>query len=95
MIEFYRPIDDCPTCVSIEETLKDLVIAHKVIVVEPGQESNVLRRDTLLPAIKDNDRVISGQTAIAAYLRELEKFVAAWQRFQSDACYIDDDGEVC
>jgi glutaredoxin len=94
MIEFYRRVD-CPTCADIEAVLKELVVAHKVVVVEEGQAAAELKLDVSLPAIKDNGQVISGPTAIAAYLKELEKFVAGWQRFQSDSCYIDDDGTTC
>jgi hypothetical protein len=94
MIEFYRPVD-CPACADIEAVLKELVVAHKVVVVEEGQAAAELKPDVLLPAIKDNGQVVSGPTAIATYLRELEKFVAGWQRFQSDSCYIDDDGAPC
>ena len=94
MIELYRP-SDCAACAEIEEALKDLVIAHKIIKVTPGQPLDALTPDTPLPAIKENGRIISGQAELTAYLSELEKFVADWQRFQADACYIDDDGETC
>ncbi|HXV44723.1 MAG TPA: glutathione S-transferase N-terminal domain-containing protein [Anaerolineae bacterium] len=94
MIEFYRPVD-CPACADIETVLKELVVAHKVVVIEEGQAAAELKPDVSLPAIKDNGQVVSGPTAIAAYLIELEKFVAGWQRFQSDSCYIDDDGATC
>lgn len=94
MIEFYRPAD-CAPCEEIEAALKEMVLAHKVIVVEPGQHPKALDPDTSLPALKDNGRVISGQAAIRTHLEELEKVVADWRRFQGDACYIDDEGEVC
>jgi glutaredoxin len=94
MIKLYRPVD-CPDCADIEAVLKELVVAHKVVVVEAGQAAAELNPDIALPVIKDNGRVISGPTAIATYLSELEKFVADWQRFQSDSCYLDDDGATC
>ena len=94
MIEFYRPIN-CPACADIEAVLKELVVAHKVIVVEAGQKMAELSPDISLPAIKDNGQIISGSASIATYLKELEKFVADWQRFQSDSCYLDDEGETC
>jgi glutaredoxin len=94
MIKLYRPVD-CPDCADVEAILKELVVAHKVIVVEEGQATAELNPDISLPAIKDNGQVISGPTAINTYLRELEKFVAGWQRFQSDSCYVDDDGATC
>jgi glutaredoxin len=93
MIEFYRPVN-CPTCADIEAALQELVVAHKVIVVETDQVEPELG-NVSLPAFKENGHVISGQEAIRSYLQELEGFVANWRRFQSDACYIDDEGETC
>ena len=94
MIELYRSID-CLACTEIEAALKEMVVAHKVIAVEAGQKNEALPVDTPLPALKDKNRIISGQTAITAYLKELEKFVSDWRRFQGDACYVDDEGEIC
>lgn len=94
MIELYRPVN-CPACADIETTLKELVVAHKVITVEAGQVTAELNGNVALPAIKENGQIISGPASIAAYLKDLEKFVANWQRFQSDSCYIDDEGESC
>ncbi len=94
MIELYRPTN-CPTCAGIVSALKELVVAHKIIVVEPGQQPDTLAADTPLPAIRDEGQIISGQEAITTYLWELEKIVADWRRFQSDACYIDDNGDTC
>ena len=93
MIELYRP-PECPACAEIEAALQELVIAHEVIVVKPEQRSDLLPADTPLPAIKDDHKIISGP-AITPYLKELEKFVADWRRFQGDTCYIDEDGSVC
>ena len=94
MIEFYRPAD-CDSCEEIEAALREMVVAYKVIVVKPGQRPDVLPADTPLPALQDNGQIISGRTALTAYLHELEGIVADWRRFQSDACYLDDEGEVC
>ncbi len=89
MIELIRHAD-CPACEAVEAALQELVIAHRVVIVPAGQTDD----DLPLPALRDNDRLITGPE-VAAYLRELEKFVADWRKFQGDACYIDDDGEVC
>lgn len=94
MIELYR-LDDCPTCADIEAALKEMVIAHTVVTVEADQLPEGLPPKTPLPALKDNGQVITGQAAITTRLRELEEFVAAWQRFQSDACYLDEHGKAC
>ena len=94
MIELYRPIH-CPDCIKIEETLQELVVAHKIIMLESGQTTAALTPNTPLPAIKDEGQIITGQAAIEAYLVRLEKIVADWRRFQSDACYIDENRGVC
>ena len=94
MIELYRP-DHCPGCADIEAVLKELVVAHKVVVLEPDQIENHLGSTPALPVLKDNGKLISGERAIAIYLKELERFVANWRRFQGDACYLDEQGEIC
>jgi hypothetical protein len=94
MIELYRPVE-CAICAEIEAALKEMVVAHKVIVVEKNQNSEILPPETPLPALKENGQIISGQGAIVAHLQELEKFVANWRRFQADSCYLDDDGRMC
>ena len=94
MIKLYRPAD-CPACADIEAALKELVVAHQVIVVEAGQAVADLSPEVTLPAIRENGRTVSGPGAISTYLKELEKFAADWRRFQSDSCYLDDDGQTC
>ncbi len=94
MIKLYRPAD-CPACTDIEALLKEMVVAHQVIVVQAEQPPAELGPKVTLPAIWENNQTISGPEAISTYLKELAKFVANWQRFQSDSCYLDDDGNVC
>ena len=48
MIELYRSID-CSTCADIEAALKEMVVAHKVIVVEAGQEEAYPQKPPYLP----------------------------------------------
>jgi hypothetical protein len=85
-IELYRPAHS-PAADDLETALRKLVVAHKVIVVNAAH--------TPLPAIHDEGQVITGPAALARYLQELEKIVADWRKYQGDACYINDDGEVC
>jgi len=94
MIELYRHVA-CETCAEIEESLKEMVIAHKVITVEDGRSVSALPAQTRLPALKEKEKIVSGPEQVALYLKELQKFVTDWRKFQSDACYIDDDGSVC
>lgn len=94
MIKLYR-FADCPGCADIEAALQEMVVAYQVIVVKAGQPGDDLSPDVALPAIRDNGQMINGSAAISAYLKELENFVTDWRRFQSDSCYIDDDGKAC
>lgn len=89
MIELLR-VDDCSRCDDVEHRLAELVIAHSVRSVSAEE----LPAGTTAPVILDGDRVVSG-TELSAYLAGLGKLMADWDRFQSDTCYIDDDGKIC
>ncbi|MEJ2559028.1 MAG: glutathione S-transferase N-terminal domain-containing protein [Anaerolineae bacterium] len=93
MIELYREIDS-PQSDAIEAKLKELVVAYKVVVLEGSDADLVLEalgKHVTLPALKDDGKVTSGLQAIRAHLEELEEFVVLWRKFQSDACYCDED----
>ena len=77
----------------IQAALEDLVVAHRVEVVSSAAEASAAV--ATLPAIVDNGRTIVGDSALDAYLDELAAWMGEWRKFQSDSCYIDDDGEVC
>jgi hypothetical protein len=77
----------------VESALKELVVAHQVVTLAPGDPSPL--NGTSLPAIVDGERVVSGRAALDAYLAELGEVTARWRRFQADACYLDDEGNVC
>ena len=93
MIELYRPLD-CPACAEIEEALAEMVLARKIITVEPGQQPDGLPMGTPLPAIKDEGQVISEPAAIKDYLAELERIAHEWRKYQSDTCYTDESGDL-
>lgn len=91
MVTLYRrPID--PWADEIEEALDTMVIAHEVEHVEetalPGTISE-------LPALHDDDEVVTGESALRSHLQNLRDLMADWNRFQSDACYVEDDGSTC
>jgi glutathione S-transferase len=93
MIELYRKTDS-PQSEDIEAKLKELVVAYKVVIVEGSDADPVLAtlgKHVTLPALRDDGKVISGLPAITAHLEELEEFVVLWRKFQSDACYCDED----
>jgi len=93
MIYFYRR-RRCQSCRNLEDMLQELCLAHKVVPVsDPRQLPRTLPPWTRLPALDDNGRTISGQTAILRHLETLADFKAQWDKYQSDACYCDEPGE--
>jgi len=86
-------VDQQRTGEEILDALDELVLAHRVIRLDQ-QTPSPLPSGVTLPAIREGDRIIVGAD-IAAYLLEIEVFAAAWSKFQSDTCYLDDDGTVC
>jgi hypothetical protein len=94
MIELYRT-NDCPLCDEVEEKLSDMVLAYHVVPVDQAGPAQKLPKRVILPAIKDSGDWISGRDRIKDYLSDLEKHLQEWQKFQSDSCYVDDDGTAC
>lgn len=87
MIEVVRTADSSAAD-EIEERLQSLVVAHTVIVIDSAPAG------TDLPEIRDGATTATG-TAIPEFLDQLTRDVAEWSRFQSDTCYLEDDGSVC
>ncbi len=73
----------------IESELKRLVVAYKVV----DHDEN--RNFEALPAIMENGKTVTGEKPILLFLKELKHFASEWRKFQTDACYIDEDGNVC
>lgn len=94
MIELYRT-GECAECAEIEAALREMVVAYRVITVEPGKKQATPINGASLPAIKDGEQIVSGEEEITHYLNELERFVTLWRRYQSDSCYIDENGDTC
>ncbi len=72
----------------IEAALIELVVAHTVV----RGERSVAPVD--LPAIHENGHWY-GPDELDGYLADLRTTVALWRKYQSDACYIEDDGSIC
>jgi glutaredoxin len=91
MFIFYRS-PQCPGCNHIQEILERLAIAHKVIMVHSVEETkDKIPSVTALPVLVDGEKVVQGRDAILARLEEIEKFKELWDKFQSDACYCDEE----
>lgn len=47
------------------------------------------------PRLVDANLDATGTREIYQALEELDAYTAEWYKFQSDACFIDNDGSVC
>ncbi len=92
MIKLYRKTP-CALTDRIEQKLKQLVVAHQIIDVT-DEPIEGLPADIEFPVLKEGNQIVHGDTAIDAYLVNLESVMRDWQKYQSDSCYSD-DGEAC
>jgi len=92
MIVLYRRPDDS-WADEIEEALDEMVIAYETEAVE--NDASLPADVPELPALRDDGEVVTGETALRDHLDDLQDLMADWDRFQSDACYIEEDGSVC
>ena len=92
MIKLYRE-EKSKQADSIEAEFHDLVLGYDLVVMDPKKAQQQFGEGVFLPVLTDNTRVVSSEE-IPAYVKELTELVHSWRRFQSDCCYIDDDGET-
>lgn len=92
MIKLYREEQNAYAD-TLEAEFRDLVLGYDRVVINPQAAQQKFGEGISLPVLTDNARVISGDQ-IPAYVKELTQLVHSWRRFQSDCCYIDDDGET-
>ncbi len=85
--------DNCPACEEVREKIEEMVLAHDVVNIDEAGTESPLRREEL-PLIEDEGKTYSGNEAIEQYFEDLEKYHEEWYKFQSDVCYVDDDGNV-
>jgi hypothetical protein len=92
MIVLYRSPDD-PWADEIQEALDEMVIAYET---ERVRSADALPDDVPeTPALRDDGEIVTGETALRDHLDDLRTLMADWDRFQSDACYVEDDGSIC
>jgi hypothetical protein len=93
MIKLYRE-ENSASADAIEAEFRELVLGYDRVVIQSRAAAALFGADTSLPVITNNTRIVSGE-AIPAYIEELTRVMRAWQLFQSDACYVDENGETC
>lgn len=92
MVTLYRGPDDS-VADEIQNALEEMVIAHETVTVE---NLTSLPDDVpCLPALRDDEEVITGKDALRSHLNDLRDLMKDWNKFQSDACYVEDDGTIC
>jgi glutaredoxin len=96
MITLYRT-PDCPQCDGIQSTLEDLCIRHEVVLGTRAELRGRTRgdgsRDAKLPCLVDDGETFAGGPAILEHLDGLADFATQWRKYQSDACYCDEEDD--
>jgi hypothetical protein len=92
MVTLYRRPDDA-WADEIQEALDEMVIAYETETIADDEARPDDVPDT--PALRDDGEVVTGEDALRAHLEELRQLMNDWDRFQSDACYVEDDGSIC
>jgi len=93
MIKLYRE-NNSVQADAIEAEFRELVLGYDRVVIESNEAAQLFGADIPLPVITNNERIVSGDQ-VPAYIKELTQLMRAWQLFQGDYCYVDDDGEIC
>jgi hypothetical protein len=86
--------EDCPRCDAIQEALEEQTLAHNVQVVQTAKDVPDAPEGAALPILVDEGKVFSGSADVLEHVKELEQFKAQWEKFQTDACYCDDEGNI-
>ena len=92
MIKMYRE-EKSAYADTLEAEFRDLVLGYDRVVIDAKEAVQAFGANVSLPVLTDNARIVSGDQ-IPAYIKELTQLIHSWRRFQSDCCYIDDDGET-
>ena len=93
MIKLYREENSAQADI-VEAEFRELVLGYDRVVMDASEARRLFGADITLPVITNNERIVSGE-GIKTYIKELTQLVRDWRRFQSDACYVDEDGESC
>ena len=94
MIEFVRK-ENSPFCDSIEERMREMSLSYTARIA--GRSGGPQKDDPEpeeAPLIIDEGKIIKGEEEIYRYLDEMREFKKKWDKFQSDACYCDDEGKI-
>ncbi|SHK33723.1 hypothetical protein [Rhodothermus profundi] len=95
MLVLFRRAQD-PIADDIEEQLRELVLAHRVVRVDKAGRLPDGTLPTAWPVLVEGRSArYEGAKAIRAFLEELAHEVRLNRQFQADACYLDPDDPSC
>lgn len=83
LIHLYRRLVD-PQADQIEAELKRLSLAY---TRELKNKVDVF--------IEEDGKKYKTMNEMYDFVKEMESYKSEWEKFQSDSCYIEDDGSVC
>jgi hypothetical protein len=87
--------EDCATCGELVDSLREISLAHNLVHVEFSNLRFIGKKQiSNLPAITDGAKLIVGTAEVRNYIAKLEVIKAVWDRFQTDSCYCNQDGEI-
>jgi hypothetical protein len=92
MVKLYRE-KVSPQADVIEADLQEMIFGYDREITDPAAASQRFGPERSLPVITNNEKIVSG-VELPAYLLELRTLMVDWQAFQSDCCFVDDNGEV-
>lgn len=93
MITLYRT-NDSPEGREIESALKETCLAHKVVDLAGGRRPAEVPDGATAPVLVDDGQVFRGTAEILPHLEELVAYRERWYKYQSDACYCDENGNI-
>jgi hypothetical protein len=80
---------------TIKDIVDEMVIRCEIVRLDPSNSFIFISGQRYqIPLLMDSKKHIEGEKNIVAYLEELHKFKEEWDKFQSDSCYCDDDGNI-
>jgi hypothetical protein len=93
MIKLYRK-EKSSQADGIEAEFQNMLLGYDRMVIAEQGAKQMFGMEADLPVITNNEKIVSGEE-IPAYMEELRVLMRDWQKFQVDACYVDDDERIC
>jgi glutathione S-transferase len=90
MLKFYKRTSTSFTK-KVEQKLEEMVIAHKVISVQPSTELPADIASHQLPVLTDDHQSWYAESDIENFLESLYQELTLGRQMQSDSCVIDPD----